>query len=167
GWRGQRRFKAGGMARGMPVKQGLDASEQPPRLVRPHEAAADHLLDVLEILLFAAFDLGEGLRVEIVVVGGEPSPPADERTPVLPARELGNEVRRRDDLDVDGEGLLEGGDLTEEGIRVGDDEYVRVDRLSAPAFENSARAAGQVDPDLVLGPLAERPQQLDDPTGVR
>src|SRR5437762_1195238 len=106
------------------VELRLDHPEEAPGGSPLDQAPSDHLLNVTEVLLLATLDLGQRLGVEVVVEEGHLSLPFDEPAALLPAGELGDEVRRGGDLHVDPQRLLQAGDRLHEPIGVRDDEDV-------------------------------------------
>jgi hypothetical protein len=92
---------------GVLVELRLDPLEEPPRLGGLDEPAIDHGPDVLQILLEAARNLGQGLGVEVVVEEIQAPHSIDETATITPTRELGDEIRRRGQLDVQPQGLLD------------------------------------------------------------
>jgi hypothetical protein len=64
------------------------------------QAAIQHEADVGSVLRVSALDLGQRLRVEVVVVEGDLPFAGDEYAALLPAGESRQEVCGRDQLDV-------------------------------------------------------------------
>src|SRR5947199_2328561 len=71
--------------------------------------------------------------------------PRDERTPVLPSRQLGKKIGGRRQLDVDVQAFLQIGNRAQHAIAVGHELQIDVDRAVAPAAKDRGRAAGEVD----------------------
>lgn len=83
------------------VELRLDLLEPAPELVAVDQAPGEHLAHVLTVLRVPALDLRERLGVEVVVIEGEAALPRDEGAALLPARDGGDELVRRRELDVD------------------------------------------------------------------
>src|SRR4051794_31360165 len=69
----------------------------------------------------------------------------DELTAVFPSGQRRYEMRRRRELDVDLQPLLQVGDCAQDSIVLGNDRDVDIYRTSTPMFQDHARAASEVD----------------------
>lgn len=80
--------------------------------------------------------------------------------------QLGHELRRRDELDVDRQPVLQLGDAAQQLVAIRHELQVDVDRGRAPAEEHRARAARQVDASLLTCECAERAHEFENPPGA-
>lgn len=129
------------------VQQRFDRGESAGEVGWVDETAFDHGVNVGQILVEAAFELGERLTRGIEMAHGERAFLDHERAPVAPAGQLRQEVERGSQLDVRRHAFLEGGQDPEEVIVFGFDPEVDVEgrrRLpdSAPEFRHE-RAYGR------------------------
>src|SRR5687767_1629886 len=76
------------------IQVGLDATEILDGAHGLHEPACDHLADVVEILPVSAFDLGEGLGIQVEVIERDATDVLHESTALLPPGRDGDEIRR-------------------------------------------------------------------------
>ena len=105
-------------------------------------------------------DLGERLRVEVVVKEGDPPFLLDEEAPLAPSGQLRNEVRRTGQFDVDAQALLERRERAEQTLLLRGDLQVHIDGGRSPAQKHGRRASCEVDAHLRGGSL---PQGLHEP----
>ena len=91
---------------------------------------------------------------------------SDGRTAFAPLRQLGDEVRRAGELDVDAERLLQPRDLSQQLVGVRLESNVDVDRGCTPALENRGRAACKVKPGRIGGGISRFPRKRQDIVGV-
>jgi len=159
-------LEPGRVDRREPVELIADLSEQ---LAKPRwldQAAVDHRPDIVEVEVEAALDLGEGLRVEVEIEDLDRALAEAKARALAPARQRGDEVDRRRELDVEIEPLLELGDHAKQLIGFGLDQDLDVDGRGSPALEHGRRPARQVEP----GPGGRSPAKLErqpvDPLGV-
>ncbi len=80
------RLEGGGVDRRIAKELVADAVEQPECKARLHESGVDHGAHVLEILLEAALDLRQRLRVRIEMMHIERTFADHERAPLPPSR---------------------------------------------------------------------------------
>jgi|GEM_PF-3928545 len=66
-----------------------------------------HLLDIVKISSVTALELGESLRIKVIVEEGDLAMSGDKDTAFSPPRHLGDEVRWAGELDVDIHSLFE------------------------------------------------------------
>jgi hypothetical protein len=150
--------KSPGIDRGEPVEQRFDLVEVGAQQTLFDESGCNERADVIAVLCVVALELRESLRVGIEV--GEEELPASlgRQAPLLPAGGQWNEVVGRGELDVDLELVLEARDRAQDGVLVGNEFQVDVDRRPPPAEQYGGRSARQVaDPPLV-GRSVERGQ---------
>jgi hypothetical protein len=83
------------------------SSKVGPEARRLDETAREHLSDVLQILRMPSLELRERLRVGIDVLEREAAEAIDEWTALTPAAGERDELRRRGELDVDGQLVLD------------------------------------------------------------
>ena len=83
-----------------------------------------------------------------------------------PPRQLRDEVSGTCDLHVQLQLLLEAWQRPEEGVPLGNDQDVDVDRALAPAEQDGGRATGEIHGCLGVGLLAELLQEAPDPVGI-
>src|SRR6202521_396812 len=148
------------------VELRLDLGEAHAQLFAAHQASRQHLPHVREVLVVAALDLGEGLSGEVVVVTGEPAFPAGAEAALAPARELGDEVTWRRELDVHLQPLFEGRDGPQQAVGLGFELDVEVDGAGAAAEQQGGGAAGEVEPRLAERLRAERAHEPERPLAV-
>src|SRR5262245_14851681 len=131
-----------------PVANGLEGI---PQARGTHEAPLNHFAYIGDVLGMPALDLGQRLRVEVVVVEGQAPMLFDEGASVFPARELRNEVRRGSELHVDLEGFLQGWNRPEESVGFRGQLEVDVDRALPPAYENRRGSSREVRAAVHVG----------------
>ncbi len=117
--------------------------------------AREHLAHVPEVLPVAPLHLCQRLSVEIEMKERYPADLGDECPAVFPPGWDGDEVRRRGELHVDLELLLQRRYRTEERIVLGTHHKVHVDRRPPPAQEHRRRAAYQMDAHVRPGRAPE------------
>jgi hypothetical protein len=113
-----------------------------------------------------SLDLREYLRVEVVVVEGQPPLPRGEDASILPAVGDGDEVVGRGQLDVHSELVLQPRDSAEHALLLGDQKDVDVERARPPAQEDCGGAAREVDRAVLCRFRAEYPHEAADALGV-
>src|SRR5688500_13567547 len=91
------------------IQVGLDPVEVRQGTSGIDEAAIDHCSYVFDVLPVAALDLGKRLRIQVEMVERDAPDVAHKFTAVLPTGRDGNEIRRRRELDVDPQRILERG----------------------------------------------------------
>src|SRR5436305_7646815 len=151
--------------RGEAVEMGLDLLESLAELSPVDHPTVDHLARVVAVLGMPALDFRQGLGVEIVVIEGEPPLLRDEGAAVSPVGELGNELVRGGQLDVDLELVLEAGKGTKEPVGLGlhlDVDDVDVDRARTPTEEDGRGTAREVKADVPLRLPAELAHEAAD-----
>src|SRR5688572_18401574 len=97
-------------------EQGSNRLEQLPQPRRRYQTTAQHRLHVRQVAGVTAFELGQSLRVGIVVKEVDVADAFDVRAPVAPARKRGDELIRRSELDVDIEVVLDRGNALEDAV---------------------------------------------------
>src|SRR4051794_23131764 len=103
----------------------------------------------------STLDLRQRLRIEVVVKDRQPTVGADERRPLAPPGQLGDEVMRRRELDVHPELVLQVRDRAQERSRVGYQLEVDVDGARTPAATQGGGTAHQIDRCRAGGGAAE------------
>src|SRR5947207_9470809 len=151
---------------GIAIELRLDLAEEIKCPARLDPAAGDQLAHVLEVSGVAAFDLGQRLRVKVVVMERELPLLRDERAAPLPARKLRDEIGGTGEFDVELQGFLEPGDRPEKRVTLGIDPEVHVDRARAPAEQDRRHSSGEVDARRVPGLRAQRAHEGANPLGV-
>jgi hypothetical protein len=71
------------------------------------------------------------------VVNGNLALTKREWTPLTPSRQLGDEIGRRRQLDVDAQALLERRELAHELVRLGFETEIDIDRRFTPTLQHS------------------------------
>src|SRR5438445_8728151 len=104
-----------------------------------------HRIDIYQIFFVSAVELRQRLRVEVEVVERDDTFARDEGTAIGPSAQRRHEVRRRRKFDVDVKSFLQLRDCPQDSIALRNDSEVDIDCVFAPMFQNSARAASQID----------------------
>src|SRR6185503_2078756 len=86
----------------------------------------------------------------------------DEGAPLLPARDLRNELIGRGQLDVELELLFDPGQRPEKSVRLGLDLDVHVDGARSPAEEDRRGSAGEVEMDVPIRLSSQLPHEAPD-----
>ena len=133
----------------------LDAAEEPHQPTRFDQTALAHGGDILQILRVAAFDFGQCLRVEVVVVEIHHAVPRNEGAAFAPAGERRDEVVRRRQFHIHVEFLLGVGDGLEDAARFRVELEVHSHIRLPPANQNRRGAADQIDAPRPGGPFAQ------------
>jgi hypothetical protein len=89
------------------------------------------------------------------VAEGEPPPLLGGQAALFPAGGQGDEVAGRGELDVDRQLVLQAGDGAQDGVLLGDELQVDVDRRRPPAEQDGCRPARQIADTLFLGRRVE------------
>src|SRR5439155_14279145 len=101
------------------VELRLDLLEHAQRQVRLHETRREERPNVVEVLRVCPLDLRERLGVRIEMEEAEATVARHEETSVAPTRRQRDEVRRRDELDVHAQIVLQSRDGTARGVALG------------------------------------------------
>ena len=90
-----------------------------------------------------ALELGEHLRVGVEMAKGEAPSPIDEKAPVAPPARKRNEIRRRGELYVDRQLLLQPRNRAQRLVLLRIESDIDMDRRRAPAEQDRGSPASQ------------------------
>jgi hypothetical protein len=124
------------------------------------------LAHVVQIAVVTAFDLGQGLTVEIIVVEIELAVACDEDAALALAGQLGNEIGRSSELEVDLQLFLERMERLEKPGRLRLGMQVDIDRHLAPAMQDGGNSAREIDAALVGQRTAQLAHKVPDVIGL-
>lgn len=143
---------------GEAVEQRFDLVEVGSQPALLDESGRKERADVITVLCVVALELRERLRVGIEVGEDELPSSLGRQASLLPAGGQWNEVVGRGELDVDLEFVLEARDGAQDGVLVGNEFQVDVDRRSPPAEQYGGCSARQVADPLLFCRGVERGQ---------